>query len=194
MKVVCITNRLLCGGDFMSHIKKIMDTNLVESVYLREKDLSQLEYRSLLESILKVGNGTVKVFGVKYVDVTRGLGVKSIHLSYSDFLKSYEGLNSFDDVSVSVHSLDEAVKCETLGATRLVTGHIFNTESKKGLPPRGLDYLESVCKGVSIPVYAIGGVTSMNAKSIIERGASGICLMSSLMRNGDPQSLLKSIY
>ena len=32
------------------------------------------------------------------------------------------------------------------------------TDCKKGLAPRGLDFLKNVCDSVDIPVYAIGGI------------------------------------
>lgn len=59
--------------------------------------------------------------------------------------------------------------------------HILATDCKKGVPPRGLTYLEEVCNAVSIPVYGIGGITIENAKEVINHGVEGICMMSSLM-------------
>ena len=88
------------------------------------------------------------------------------------------------------------------GAT---AGHIFATDCKKGLPPRGLDFLKNVCDAVEIPVYAIGGIniapsddsTASDAPpaydampdisvprlaDVMECGAAGGCIMSGMMR------------
>ena len=64
----------------------------------------------------------------------------------------------FKVIGTSVHSVEDAIKAEQLGATYMTAGHIFATDCKKGLPPRGLDFLKNVCDTVQIPVYAIGGI------------------------------------
>ena len=87
----------------------------------------------------------------------------------------------------------------------MTAGHIFATDCKKGLPPRGLDFLKNVCDAVGIPVYAIGGIniassddsTASDAPSaydampdinvprlsgVMECGAAGGCIMSGMMR------------
>ncbi len=45
-----------------------------------------------------------------------------------------------------------------MGASYLTAGHIYATDCKRGLPPRGLGFLKEVCREVSIPVYGIGGI------------------------------------
>lgn len=87
----------------------------------------------------------------------------------------------------------------------MTAGHIFATDCKKGLPPRGLDFLKNVCDAVGIPVYAIGGIniasnynsTASDSPStydavrdisvprlaeVMECGAAGGCIMSGMMR------------
>lgn len=74
-----------------------------------------------------------------------------------------------------------------LGATYITAGHIFATDCKKGVPPRGLDFLSSVCSFVNIPVYAIGGISPVNAQKAIDAGAEGVCIMSGLMTCKSPE-------
>jgi thiamine-phosphate pyrophosphorylase len=190
MNVVCISNRKLCHDDFLARLESISHSG-VESIYLREKDLPQGEYQALLENILKAC--TCDVYAVQYVDVAKSLNVKNIHLSYRGFLEEYQTLENFKNISVSVHSVDEAIEAQRLGATRLVTGHIFATDCKKGLPPRGLEYLRSICENVSIPVYAIGGITPENAHETMENGASGVCVMSLLMQSDNFDFLIRNL-
>lgn len=83
---------------------------------------------------------------------------------------------------VSVHSVEDAHRAEQCGATYLTAGHVFVTDCKKGLAPRGLDFLHEVCSSVKIPVYAIGGINDKNAASCIREGAAGVCVMSGYMR------------
>ena len=111
----------------------------------------------------------------------------------------------FKVIGTSVHSVEDAIKAEQLGATYMTAGHIFATDCKKGLPPRGLDFLKNVCDAVEIPVYAIGGIniassgdsTASDAPStydampdisvprladVMKCGAAGGCIMSGMMR------------
>ena len=100
----------------------------------------------------------------------------------------------FKVIGTSVHSVEDAIKAEQLGATYMTAGHIFATDCKKGLPPRGLDFLKNVCDTVQIPVYAIGGIniassegddSTLNVprlKDVMACGAAGGCIMSGMMR------------
>lgn len=191
MKIISISNRKLCHGDFLSRLESISNSG-VESIYLREKDLSQEEYTSLAEKVLKVCNNC-DIYIVKYIDVAKTLNCKNIHLSYKDFLSNCDALGDFKNVSVSVHSVDEAITSSKMSATRLITGHIFATDCKKNLAPRGLEYLEKVCSSVNIPVYAIGGISPNNAMQTINYGADGVCVMSSLMQTHNVNTLVESL-
>ena len=83
----------------------------------------------------------------------------------------------------SVHSVEDAIEAEKLGASYLTAGHIFATDCKRGLPPRGMEFLKQVCETVNIPVYAIGGIGLNDGKidSVCECGAAGACIMSAFM-------------
>lgn len=87
--------------------------------------------------------------------------------------------------------MEDAVEAQKLGCTYITAGHIFDTDCKKGLPGRGHEFLRNVCRAVTIPVYAIGGITPENAEEIYQDGASGACLMSSLMTGSDIEQTIK---
>ena len=77
----------------------------------------------------------------------------------SDFAKiADEEKKKFTKIGISIHSVEEAKEAEQLGASYLTAGHIYATDCKRGLPPRGLGFLKEVCREVSIPVYGIGGI------------------------------------
>jgi thiamine-phosphate pyrophosphorylase len=88
----------------------------------------------------------------------------------------------FRVIGASCHSVEEALEAQQLGCTYITAGHVFATDCKKGLPPRGLDFLRAVCAAVDIPVYAIGGINSENLQDVMKCGAAGGCIMSGLMR------------
>ena len=71
---------------------------------------------------------------------------------------------------------------EKLFATNLVFGHIFETDCKVGLTPRGLKQLEKICDIATIPVMAIGGINSNKYKLVLQNGAIDFAIMSSAMK------------
>src|SRR5207253_9784568 len=78
-------------------------------------------------------------------------------------------------VGVSCHSLEAARSAASGGADYLFFGPIFATPSKAAFgAPQGLERLAEVCRAVSIPVLAVGGITLANASACLAAGASGI--------------------
>lgn len=173
---LCITNRKLCPEPLPERILKLNRCEEIEKIILREKDLNEREYAALAEACLAVCEKPMVIH--TYTEIAESLGVKEVHLSIND-LRNYRGNLS---VGVSVHSVSEAVEAERLGASYLTAGHIFATDCKKGLPPRGCDFLQSVCQSVKIPVYGIGGISPQNIQRVLESGAAGGCRMSGFMR------------
>ena len=87
-------------------------------------------------------------------------------------------------IGTSVHSTEQAQEAQELGASYVTAGHIYATDCKKGLQPRGLDFLRQVCAAVDLPVYAIGGIKFDETQwmSLKECGAAGGCIMSGMMK------------
>ena len=163
---IAVTNRNLCKRPFFDVIEDLSKKD-VKTIVLREKDLSEEEYYEIAE---------------KFIDVARRLGIKKIHLPYPVFLKEAGNLSDFESVSTSIHKPEEAIKAQKLGVDFVFAGHVFVTDCKKGLPPRGLEFLTDVVNAVKIPVYGIGGINEENITKIMECGAAGGCMMSGFMK------------
>ena len=87
----------------------------------------------------------------------------------------------------------DALEAQALGCSYITAGHVFVTDCKKGQPGRGLIFLRNVCSAVQIPVYGIGGIDAGNISEVRKAGASGACLMSSLMASENVPELIKSM-
>lgn len=184
MKLFCVTNRLLVCDDFLARIEQICSAH-PSGIILREKDLSPQAYLNLSKSVLDICRKfNVPFIAHSQIDTVHMLGVNHIQLSYQSFINRQES-NLF--CGVSVHSEKEAVFACEHGANSLIAGHIFQTDCKKTLAPRGVGFLKKVCDAVSIPVYAIGGIHIDVLPDIKNSGASGICLMSELMTCKNPK-------
>lgn len=180
--IIAITNRKLCKRPFFDVFQDLTKKDL-KTIVLREKDLSELEYYELAKECMKICDRTEAVLTLhNFVDAARELGVKRIHLPYPVFLKEAGHLSDFEKVSTSIHKPEEAVTAQEMGADFVFAGHIFQTDCKKGLKPRGLEFLKSVVDAVDIPVYGIGGIDSYNLTKVMKTGAAGACIMSGFMK------------
>jgi thiamine-phosphate pyrophosphorylase len=81
-------------------------------------------------------------------------------------------------LGLSAAAVDEAIAGEARGARYLGAGPVWETPSKADAdPPIGLDRLGEICRAVSIPVVAIGGVDAANAGECIRVGAAGVAVI-----------------
>lgn len=179
--MVVVTNRKLCKDDFVKRIREIVEA-VNPIIILREKDLKAQEYFELAKKL----DFVEKLF-LQNVEIAKSLD-RNIHLPFNQFMN--EDLTCFKIKSCSVHSKEEAVKAEKQGASFLLTGHIFETDCKKDLAPRGLDYLKYICDSALIPVVAIGGIDQTNASLVLNSGASSFAIMSSAFLKEDIKDYL----
>lgn len=186
-KTICVTNRHLCGGDFLDKIRAIASEKRADMLILREKDMDEEQYAALAAKVMEIcdENGIICILHNFYGTALK-LNAKGLHLP----LNVLESLTydvrelikeRFKYLGASCHSVEEAKKAVDLGCTYIVAGHIFPTECKKDVPPRGLEFLSEVCQNSPIPVYAIGGINGENTGLALEAGAQGVCIMSGFM-------------
>lgn len=181
--LICITNRKLCSNNFSDQIEMIASAH-PKAIVLREKDLSEKEYEQLARQVMQIcqKHGTQCILH-SFSNVAIALGAVAVHMPLPLLQKmTPQEKSHFQIIGASCHSLEEAKEAQNLGCTYITAGHIFLTDCKKGLPGRGLPFLEEICKTVRIPVYAIGGISSQNIESVRKTGAAGACIMSGFMR------------
>lgn len=214
MSVIGITNRKLCR-DFFDQIKKISESNL-DFLIIREKDLSSEELMILVLKVKEeLKNTNIRIILNSNIDIAKKSNVDGIQLSFNDFINisnrlctgrainSKEMVDNFyfsgnkykiyKMIGVSIHSCEEGIQAAKLGADYVIYGHVFETDCKKGLPPRGIKEIEALSKKINIPIIGIGGINQDNYKKVLDAGASGIAIMSSLMKDKNPEELVKSL-
>ena len=160
----------------------------LSGVILREKDLEEAQYRRIAEQALRICNksGALCILH-SFHSAAAELGAP-VHLPMPVLREMSEKERStFEIMGASCHSVDEARQAQALGCTYITAGHVFATDCKKGLAPRGTDFLREVCEAVSIPVYGIGGISAGNIAEVQRAGAKGACVMSGAMTCADPE-------
>lgn len=201
IKLNIISNRKLCENEnlekqiekiFSAYQRKIILENFeIVALTLREKDLYKNEYLKLVEKIYPICQ-KYRIDLILHQNYDLRLdnkyNIKGLHLSYNTF-KSLnknireELIKKYKKIGVSIHSINEAKEVENLGATYIVAGHIFKTDCKKDLEPRGLKFIQELSLILTIPIFAIGGINQENSHLVINSGAFGVCMMSSLMKH-----------
>ena len=186
-KMIAVTNRHLSPDDPLERIRKIAERK-PRAIILREKDLPEAEYREMAEKVLDICRKSgVPLFIHSHMETAGSLNCPYIHLSIPKLrtlLQTGENETGgslsgrFREISVSCHSPEDIREAAEAGATQIILGNIFETDCKKGLPGKGLTFLEDAIRVSDVPVYAIGGITPDNLRDVLDAGAAGACMMS----------------
>lgn len=190
--VLCVTSRKLCREDFLTRLERVAQARPA-GIILREKDLSEAEYEALAGQVLSLcAERNVPCVLHSFPAAARRLGCDSVHLPLPLLRAMPESeRRSFRVLGTSCHSPEDALEAQRLGCTYVTAGHVFATDCKKGLAPRGLDFLRRTVEAVDIPVWAIGGIHPDNMAEVRKTGAAGGCVMSGLMTCEDPAAYLE---
>lgn len=163
-------------------------------VQVRAKGMQADAVRSLAESIRPVTRAAgVRLVINDHLDIARSVGAEVCHLGQEDFFDV--GHRRISDLSpegsrmefgLSSHAPDQAMRAVEAGPDYIAVGPVFATATKPGRPAVTLDYVRWAAANVRIPWFAIGGVTLENLDSVLDAGATRICVVSAILRTPDP--------
>ena len=179
---ICITNRKLVKGDFLTQLEYVVVKCQVDRIILREKDLSESEYEYLGILVKKLCDSYhVECFFHNHLGLAKKHQAAGVHLSFSQLQDFYKDEWKEMKVGCSVHSLEEAFFAQSRGADYLIVSPIYETDCKIGVTGKTPLFITQIKSKVNLPVYALGGITKENEKACIDAGANGVCRMSAYM-------------
>lgn len=188
---IVITNRHLVQGDFLKQLEKVTKLH-PHALILREKDLTDDAYESLAKKVFDLcKREDITFFLHTKIEIARKIGCQNIHLS----IPVLKGLSEtekkaltddFCEISISCHSMEDVKIAMAGGATQIILGTIFETECKKGVLGKGVEFVREICQKCPLPVYAIGGMNLQRLPLVIDAGAAGCCMMSGFMQTTKP--------
>ncbi len=123
------------------------------------------------------------------VDIALASNADGVHLGKDDLdlktarkLLGYSkiiGISASNEIDIS-NALKEG--CDYIGI-----GPVFETTTKKNKKPLGIEEIKTLTKGINIPWFAIGGVTTNNIPYLKTYGFKKVALVSQLMNSDNPK-------
>ena len=182
--LMLVSDRSLCADeDGLLAAVEAAVTGGVDAVQLREKDLAASKLSSLARRLHQATLGRALLLVNGPLEVALAAEADGTHLPEAappvgrprdDFL-----------VGRSVHSLEAARRAEAEGVDYLVAGPVYETRSHPGREPAGVSLIQEITRHVGTPTVAIGGVTAARVEEVVRAGASGIAVISAVLRQPD---------
>jgi len=186
---------LISDGNFSKQHLQIVKRIQAEIDYLhiREKNKTAKDILEIIGALENIGLPLEKVIVNDRVDIAVIKQCAGIQLAYHSPSISLVK-ESFPELKAgkSVHSLPEAEQAQQEGADYVLYGHIYSSKSKANQQPRGLTELQEMTNALSVPVYAIGGITPERTKEVTAAGAAGIAVMSGIWQAEEPVQTVKA--
>jgi len=169
----------------------------VRAVQLREKDLGTRELAEIARClrVTTARHGAALLINDR-IDVALACDADGVHLPGSSFeirdARTLMGPARL--IGVSTHDPEEVAAAASAGADFAVFGPIFDTPSKRPYgSPLGLAALREAVASASIPVFAIGGVTSDRVRALLDTGAAGVALIRGILAAEDPEAAARGL-
>jgi len=160
------------------------------AVQVREKDLGVIDLVTLCRRLREPTreHGALLIVNDR-ADVALAVGADGVQRTHASL--PVADLRAVADkrlrIGASVHSLQDARAAEAAGADWLFFGPVYDTPSKRRFgAPQGLAALARVAEAVRVPVIAIGGITPERVGEVRRAGASGVAVITALLRAASP--------
>ena len=154
----------------------------VDLVQIRARHLEAAPLLALVEHSVHAVRGTrTRIVVNDRLDVALGAGAHGLHLRGDSLPASRVrtiGPRGFV-VGRSVHDVAGATAATSGGGLDyLVFGTVFQTSSKAGREPAGVEALAGVVSATPLPVLAVGGVGLDRLRAVADAGAAGFAAIS----------------
>lgn len=159
----------------------------VDILQLRAKTWSHDDIATVARRILSLTRPAgVPLIINDHVVLARRVGADGVHLGQEDLEMTSVStaraiMGSAAIVGVSTHSLSQAMAAVPLAPDYIGIGPLFATGTKPTAAPIGLETLREVSQKVSLPAFAIGGITMGNIAEVLQSGAARVAVVSAIL-------------
>ena len=129
------------------------------------------------------------------MDVALAADAEGVHLGAEDMTVSMARKILGEDkiIGATAKTVPWALEEEAQGADYLGVGAIYPTITKVKTVLTSTDTLRDICKAVSIPVNAIGGLNRDNIDVLTGIPIAGICAVSAIMKADSPKEAAEGL-
>jgi len=96
-------------------------------------------------------------------------------------------------IGLSTHSKEQIDAAAGHPIDYMSVGPIWETPTKEGRPGVGLELIEYAAANAPHPFFAIGGIDSSNAGTVVETGARRLCVVRAIRDAADPSAAAESL-
>ncbi|WP_261446255.1 thiamine phosphate synthase [Streptococcus mitis] len=188
LRLYLVTNRY--QDSLESFLKKVETAcrSGVTIIQLREKNLTTNQYYQLAKQVKEITDAyQVPLIIDDRLDICLAVDAAGLHIGDDELPVSVarQVLGPDKILGVTAKTVKRALEAEEGGADYLGTGAIFPTTTKENAPITLISTLKTICQRVTIPVVAIGGLTSENIDQLIGIGIAGVAVVRDLMQAED---------
>ncbi len=183
MLLYAVTDRMWLNGRKLCEVVEEALKGGATMVQLREKELSFADFLSEAKEIKKVCEKYQVPFVINdNVEVALACDADGVHVGQSDMEAACvrEKIGSNKILGVSVQTVQQALDAEKKGADYLGVGAVFTTSTKSDADFVSYEKLKAICRTVSVPVCAIGGIYKHNLLQLSGSGIDGVALVSAI--------------
>jgi thiamine-phosphate pyrophosphorylase len=151
----------------------------IQLLQIRERDLDgRALYDLSRQAVAAVKGSTTRIIVNDRLDVALAAGAHGVQLRSGSFSASRVRSRVPPGflIGQSVHNVDDATTAHAVDF--LIYGTVFETVSKPGVIPAGLERLSELVKATAVPVLAVGGVCAGRIPRVLETGAAGFAAIS----------------
>ncbi|MCI0748782.1 MAG: thiamine phosphate synthase [Verrucomicrobia subdivision 3 bacterium] len=153
-------------------------------IQLRAKDVPADRVREMARAILPITRAAnVGLVINDFPEIAKEVGADLCHLGQEDYFE--DGKRSSIPFGLSSHSPDQALRAIATRPAYVAIGPVYATATKPGAKPVTLDYVRWAAANVTLPWFAIGGITLQNVDDVLKAGAQRICVVSAILNQAD---------
>lgn len=188
LTLYAVTDRSWLGDNTLaSQVEQALEGG-VTFLQLREKELAEADFLEEAKVIQKLCRKyKVPLVINDNVEIAAAVDADGVHVGQSDMEagEARRKLGPDKIIGVSVRTVEQALIAQKNGADYLGVGAVFPTGSKADAVEVSRETLEEICRAVSIPVVAIGGISRDNVMSLRGSGICGIAVISAIFAQKD---------
>jgi thiamine-phosphate pyrophosphorylase len=196
MQLYAVTDRAWTGSQTLVEQVEAALKGGITFLQLREKNLG---YDDFLQEAIELKMLT-DFYDVPFVindnvEIAQACDADGVHVGQEDMPveKVREMIGPDKILGVSAQNVEQAIAAEKAGADYLGIGSVFPTGTKKDAKPMTFETVQEICKSVSIPIVAIGGINKTNILELAGSGVDGVAVVSAIFAQSDITAATKEL-